>query len=199
MLLSYAASFNFCIGVGHNWGLHQGAKDYLDQRAKAQGAKMDGAHIHLMLNHFPIAGILFAIPILVIAWWRKNDVLGLTGMSLVLLSGLITIPTFLAGEPAGEIIEHLPGISEKLIEIHEEAAEKTIWFVGAAALAALISLVVAFKNKSMLLKAIPFVTILSLCAIGFLAWTNNLGGQISHPEIRKDKGVIPPANDDSRD
>lgn len=160
---------------------------------------MDGAHIHLMLNHFPIAGILFAIPILVIAWWRKNDVLGLTGMSLVLLSGLITIPTFLTGEPAGEIIEHLPGISEKLIEIHEEAAEKTIWFVGAAALAALISLVVAFKNKSMLLKAIPFVTILSLCAIGFLAWTNNLGGQISHPEIRKDKGVIPPANDDSRD
>ena len=160
---------------------------------------MDAAHIHLMLNHFPIAGILFAIPILVIAWWRKNDVLGLTGMSLVLLSGLVTIPTFLTGEPAKEIIEHLPGISEKLIEIHEEAAEKTIWFVGAAALAALISLLVAFKNKSILLKAIPFVTILSLGAIGFLAWTNNLGGQISHPEIRKDKGVISPAHHDLKD
>lgn len=158
--------------------------------------KMDAAHFHLMLNHFPIAGILFAIPILLIAWWRKNDVLGLTGMSLVLLSGLITIPTFFTGEPAGKIIEHLPGISEKLIEIHEEAAEKTMWFVGAAAFAALISLIVAFKNKSMLLKAVPFVTILSFCAIGFLAWTNNLGGQISHPEIRKDKNVIPPAIED---
>jgi uncharacterized membrane protein len=149
---------------------------------------MDAAHIHLMLNHFPMAGILFAIPILAIAWWRKNDVLCLTGMSLVVLSGLITIPTFLMGEPAEEIIEHLPGISEKMIEIHEEAAEITIWFVGAAAFTALISLFIGFKNKSMLLKAIPFVTILSLCAIGFLAWTNNLGGQISHPEIRKDEG-----------
>lgn len=151
---------------------------------------MDAVHIHLILIHFPIAGMFFAILILLIAWWRKNEVLSMTGMSLVLLTGLITIPTFFTGEPAEEIIEHRSGISEELIETHEEAAKKTIWFVGAAAIAALISLIIAFKNKSRLKKATPFVTILSLCAMAFLAWTNNLGGQISHPEIQKKRDLL---------
>ena len=158
---------------------------------------MDAAHLHLMFNHIPIAGILFAIPILLVAWWRESDVLGRTGMFLVLLTGLITIPTFLTGEPAEEIIEHLPGISEKMIKIHEETAEKAIWFVAAAAIGALISLIIAFKKKSLPMRAIPLVTILAVCSLGFLAWTNNLGGEISHPEIRKNKAVTSPANSES--
>lgn len=146
---------------------------------------MDAAHLHLMLNHLPIAGMLFAIPLLLVAWWRNSDSLGRMGMLIVLLSGLITIPTFLTGEPAEEIIEHLPGISEQMIKIHEETAEKALWFIGAASLGALISLIFAYRNKALSLRAIPAVTILAICSMGFLAWTNNLGGQISHPEIRK--------------
>jgi len=160
---------------------------------------MNAAHIHLILNHFPIAGMLFATPLLLIAWWRKNALLGQTGMALILLSGLLTIPTFITGEPAEEIMELVPGISERLIEIHEEAAEKTMWFVGAAALAALLSLVVAIKYKSMLFKAIPVVILISLFTIGFLAWTDRTGAEISHPEIRTDKVIISPANDNSRE
>lgn len=147
--------------------------------------KMNPAHLHLILNHFPIAGMLFAMPILLVAWWRKSDVLGQIGMLIVVLAGLITIPVFLTGEPTEEMIEHLPCISEKLIEVHEEMAEKAIWVVGAASLTALASLVYALLRKSFPMKAIPPVMILALCSLGVLAWTNNLGGEISHPEIKK--------------
>lgn len=150
---------------------------------------MDAAHVHLILNHFPISGIFISIPILLFAWWRKSDIVGRTGMFVVLLSGLVTVLTFLTGEPAEEVIEHLPGISEKVIKIHEEAAEKAIWFVAAAAIGALISLMIAFKKKAMPMRAIPLVTVLAVCSMGILAWTNNLGGEISHPEIRKNKAV----------
>lgn len=160
---------------------------------------MDAAHVHLMLNHLPFAGILIGIPILLVAWWRKSDTLARTGMFVILLSGIVTIPTFLTGEPAEEIIEHLPGISEKLIKIHEESAETTIWLVAAAAIGALISLIIAFKKKSMPMRAIPAVTVLAICAMGFLAWTSNLGGEISHPEVRKDKMVTAPASAESDD
>ena len=85
------------------------------------------------------------------------------------------------------MIEHLPGISEKLIKVHEETAEKTLWFVGAASLAALATLIYALLRKSFPMRNIPGVAILAACSIGLLAWTNNLGGEISHPEIRKDK------------
>lgn len=156
---------------------------------------MNAAHIHLILIHFPIAGMLFATLVLLIAWWRKNVLLCQTGMVLILLSGLITIPTFITGERAEEIMEQVPGISERLIEIHEEAAEKTMWFVGAAALAALLSLVVTIKYKSILSKTIPVVILISLFTIGFLAWTDRTGAEISHPEIRADEIIISPAND----
>jgi hypothetical protein len=132
--------------------------------------------------------MLFAIPVLLLAWLRENETLGRIGMWVVVLSGLMTIPVFLTGEPAEEMIEHLPGISEKLIKIHEETAEKALWFIGAASLAALGSLIYGFLKKSFPMKIIPAIAILTVCAIGFLAWTNNLGGEVHHPEIRRDKG-----------
>jgi len=148
---------------------------------------MNAAHIHLILNHLPIAGFIMAIPILLIAWWKNSEILGRIGMTVIVLAGLVMIPTFLTGEPAEEIIEHLPGVSESLIKTHEEAAEKAIWFVGASGLAALIGLLASIKKKSVPGGVLPWVTILSVCAGGFLAWTNNLGGEIRHPEIRKDQ------------
>src|SRR5690349_9086773 len=112
--------------------------------------------------------MLISIPLLLIAWWRGSDVLGRTGMFVVLLSGVIAIPTFLTGEPAEEIVEHLPGISEHLIKIHEESAEKAIWFVGAAAIGALISLIIAFKKRSLPVRSLPLVTLLVICSVGLL-------------------------------
>ena len=155
---------------------------------------MDATHIHLILNHFPISGMIFSIPLLLVAWLRKSEVLGRAGMITVFVTGFITIPTFLTGDPAEELIEHLPGISEKIIKIHEEAAEKAIWFVGAAALVALIGLFLSFRNRYTPKWAVPLVMILSVCSIGVLGWTNNLGGAISHPEIRRNKLMTTPVN-----
>ncbi len=153
---------------------------------------MNAAHIHLMLNHLPIGGMLIAVPILLVAWWRKSDPLARPGLFIVLLSGIITIPTFLSGKPTEELIEHLPEISENLIEIHEEVAEKAIWLIGAAALGALVSLGISFKKQSLPKWATPLVTVLATLSLVILAWTNNLGGQIRHPEIRKDNALNSP-------
>lgn len=146
---------------------------------------MDAAQVHLMLNHLPFAGVLVALPILLIAWWRKSELLGRTGLLIVLFSGLVAIPTFLTGEPTEEILEHLPGISEELMKAHEEAAEKAIWLIGAAAFGAFVSLAFALKKRSLPRWAVPSVALLAGLSLGTLAWTNHLGGQISHVEIRK--------------
>jgi len=146
---------------------------------------MNAAHIHLIVNHFPIAGIFFSLPLLAFAGWRNHEDLKRAAMLLVLFSGLIAVLTFLTGEPAEEVAEHLPGVTEQLIKAHEEAAEKTLWLVGAAAGLAMMSLGIAFRKKETPRKMIPWVGLLCLAAGGSLAWTSNLGGQIRHPEIRK--------------
>jgi uncharacterized membrane protein len=145
---------------------------------------MDAAHIHLILNHFPIAGMVFSIPLLLFAWWRRNEVLSRTAFIVILLTGLATIPTYLTGEPAEELIAHLPGVSERFIEIHEEAAERAIWAIGAATLVAAVGLFLSIRRKATPRWAYPVVLAAALASVGLLGWTNNLGGQVRHPEIR---------------
>jgi uncharacterized membrane protein len=145
-----------------------------------------------MLNHFPIVGMTFAIPLLLLGWGTKSEDLIRVGLGLVSLTGLLAVATFLTGEPAEEVVEHLPGIAKRLITIHEEAAEKSIWMVSITAVAALISLIIGFKRKTTPKAAVLLVTCLSVACVGVLAWTNNLGGQISHDELRSTRGVLVP-------
>lgn len=148
---------------------------------------MDTTHLHLMVNHFPLAGLIFSLLLLLASWLFKSKDLMRAGLVGIFLTGLVTIPTFFTGESAEEAMEQLPGISEQLIKNHEEAAEKAIWLIGATALTAIFIFLIQIKKKATSKWLITLLVILSVLSVAVLAWTNNLGGQISHPEIRKNK------------
>jgi hypothetical protein len=145
---------------------------------------MNGAHLHLMLNHWPIFGTLFAFLLLGFARVRKSDELITVGLGLLVLVALGAIPVYLTGEPAEDAIEHLPGVSKDLIEEHEEAAEVAFVLVEILGALGLAGLFLARRSK----RALPLMgTIalgLSLVVLGAMAWVGNLGGPIRHPEIR---------------
>lgn len=146
---------------------------------------MNAAHWHLVLSHLPIMGILFGIFLLGIGLVRKNYSLQNAGLIIFVLMALVAIPVFLTGEPAEEIVEHLPGVRESLIEEHEELAEVTIWLIGLLGLSSLIAFSFRAINKNY--KTLIMVTfIISLPVIGIMAKVANLGGKIRHSEIRGD-------------
>ncbi|MEO0332049.1 MAG: hypothetical protein AAF223_10235, partial [Bacteroidota bacterium] len=66
---------------------------------------MNDAQIHLALNHFPIIGTLFGTVLLGIGVFGKNKSLLNTGLIILILMTLITIPVYLSGEGAEEIVE----------------------------------------------------------------------------------------------
>ncbi|MEM9674695.1 MAG: hypothetical protein AAF992_19025, partial [Bacteroidota bacterium] len=68
---------------------------------------MNDAQIHLALNHFPILGTLFGTVILGFGVFRKNKSLLDTGLIILFLMTLITIPVYISGEGAEEIVEEL--------------------------------------------------------------------------------------------
>ena len=76
---------------------------------------MTGAHLHLMFIHFPIAGMVLALPVLLAGWWLKNEGLKWAGLFLVVAAGLATGGAFFTGEAAEEIVEKLPGIAHEVI------------------------------------------------------------------------------------
>ena len=84
---------------------------------------MDSTHLHLILNHFPIIGSVIAVFILMYGTYKNYIPLQKVALVLIVVLSIIAIPVFLTGEPAEASVENLPGVSELVIEEHEEAAE----------------------------------------------------------------------------
>ena len=145
---------------------------------------MDATHIHLMLTHFPIIGIIIGIGILIYGQSSKNDSIKKVALSTFIIMSLLTIPVFLTGEEAEESVEHLAGVSENIIEEHEELAEKAIWLMGLLGVFSLASFYAIVKELSFSKTVILITLLISLATFGLFAKVGNLGGQIRHSEIR---------------
>ena len=155
--------------------------------------KMNAAHWHLVLNHIPLIGIGFVALLMVIAFLRKSSELVSVSMVLAVVVALFAIPAYLTGEPAEEVVENTPGISENLIEEHEEAAEKAFILVEAVGGLALIGLIARRFSRN-LGNTLAVATLAGLLAGGGLvAYTANLGGKIHHQEIRDGSAPLAPS------
>lgn len=83
---------------------------------------MNPAHLHIILNHVPVIGMPFAAGLLAYGLLRKSEEVKKASLLAFVAIAVLTIPTFLAGKAAEDVVEHLPGVSEQLIENHEGAA-----------------------------------------------------------------------------
>lgn len=144
----------------------------------------DGAQVHLLLNHLPILGIPFSLLLLLFGLWRKSIEIQKASMGALVLVGLLAIPVLKSGEAAEEIVEELPGISEMMIEEHEESAEIAFWFLEALAALSLGGLVY-FRGPRKTPKWYAMILLVGMIiGGGLMARTAHMGGQINHPEIR---------------
>jgi hypothetical protein len=141
-------------------------------------------HLHLMLNHTPVLGTVFGLGLLTFGIWRKSNELKKTALGVFVLAALMAVPVYLTGEPAEEGVEGLPGVSEAIIEQHEEAAGVAFTCIGAIGVIALLGLLALRHGKTVPAWLTGVMVIASLAASGLMAWTANSGGQIRHTEIR---------------
>ena len=144
---------------------------------------MSTVHLHLLLNHVPVIGMIIGLCLLAWAVLRKDQGLGRVTLGLFAVLAVVALATFLTGEPAEEAVEGLAGVSEDVIERHEEAAMLAtiaLGVLGALSLGALLRL----RNRTFPRRTMVLFLALALVPAGMMAWTANLGGQIRHTEIR---------------
>ena len=143
---------------------------------------MNAAHLHLLLVHIPVVVVPLACIVLLCGVRRDSLPITRTALTILLVASLIAIPTFLSGGEAEEIVEHLPGISEHLIEEHEEAADIALWLTLGVGVLSLLSLL-AIRTGAALERTLLRATLLLSCvSSAALAYTANEGGRIRHPE-----------------
>ncbi len=148
---------------------------------------MNGAQLHLAINHLPIVGVLIGLIILVAGLFLKQAMVKKTGLFVLVFAAVTVAPTYLSGEPAEEIVEHKPGVTKVLIHEHEESAELSMVFTAITGAVAALSLVLLkMKRENLELKLTYLVLVLSIVTFVLLANTAHLGGFIRHDELRSD-------------
>ncbi len=135
-------------------------------------------HLHLILNHAPVFGELFAVGLLLAAAVARNTTLLRTALAVVILTALGAIPVFFTGRAAADAIGKLEGIDQEAISPHEEAAERFLIAASAAGVAAVVALVRPARTT------VAIAAVLTLLSFGLAGWTANRGGLIHHQELR---------------
>lgn len=146
---------------------------------------LTAAQIHLALNHFPVLGALFATAALAVAAATRRASARNLGLGLLVFAAATALPTYFSGEGAEDIVEHRPGVSESLIERHEEAAERALAIVLAAGLIAAAALAAVRLGRERAAGILSMIALLAaLASSGLMGQVAHLGGQIRHDELR---------------
>ena len=144
---------------------------------------MNSVQVHLALTHVPVILSLVGLILLIVALILKNITLIKAAYMIIIIAGIAVLPVFLSGEGTEEAVEKLPGVSDAIIERHEEVAKLAMISMVAAgvfATAAMFSFQWSFATR--VLRIV--ILFLALSAGGLMAQTAHSGGQIRHTEIR---------------
>ena len=143
---------------------------------------MNSVQIHLALTHVPVMLSLVGLIMLIVAYFIKNTTLTRISYILLIAAGASAIPVNLSGEETEEAVENLPGISEIVIERHEEVAELAMISIAVAGLLAVTALfALRWQIASRICKNAVLVS--AFVSFGLMAQTAHLGGQIRHTEM----------------
>jgi uncharacterized membrane protein len=141
-------------------------------------------HIHLLLNHFPVIGLIIALGLFLISLIGKSEDLKRASLVIFIGLALVSIPTYMSGNGAAEKIQKLPNISKAVLAAHNDAALISLLFVELTGLIAWLALWQYRRFKHARRWSLATVLLLSVVTVYFMAVTGNTGGEIRHPEIR---------------
>jgi hypothetical protein len=147
---------------------------------------MGGAHVHLVVNHVPVLGMLLGSLLLLIAIRSRERASWVRAALLILtISFIAVVAAFFSGEPALQQIEGLPRTSGVALSEHHVRSVYGLALSGAAAVAAGVAVVLARKRSGEYSRP-SLAILLGVCMSSSLAlgWTSLAGGRINHPELQ---------------
>ena len=152
---------------------------------------MNDAHLHMVVNHFPIIGTILGLGILVAGIIFKNNAVKSTAYGLFVVAAVFAAFSMGTGEGAEEIAEKLPSVTDQVIHEHEEMAEKLALVLYALGLVSLVGFYSNFKNHAKANLISYLVVVISVVGVFLAQQTGTTGGEIRHTEIRANATQTP--------
>lgn len=145
---------------------------------------MNDAHLHLLVNHFPIIGTILGLGILITGILLKNKSVKNTAYILFIVAAIFAAFSMGTGEGAEELVEDLPSIGKQIIHEHEEIAEKFAIIMYLTGFLGLLTLYTSIKNHKLATTFSYITLVLAIIAAVFAKSVGTSGGEIRHTEIR---------------
>ena len=148
------------------------------------------AHLHLLLNHFPTVGFSVGLGLFVIALFRNSDDLKRASLVIFFIIAVLIIPTYMTGKAAQQAVTGQDGVSDVVIETHQDAALLAFSFMVIVGFLSWLALWQYRRTSRMARSNLTAILILSVVTFGLMARAADMGGSIRHPEIVAE-GTVP--------
>ena len=154
---------------------------------RTKGIGMNGAQLHLLVNHLPIFATFFALPALIWVLFKRRDAcVMIIAVIILAVAGAGAIVSHATGEGAEKVVEELPGIEQTLVKKHEAKADSARNQALFTALMALVLLAYLRRNRT---KVVPLWTALvlliaTLTSAALMGSAGYSGGLIRHREMQ---------------
>jgi uncharacterized membrane protein len=150
-------------------------------------------HVHMILNHVPTVGFVFAIAFFVIALVMNNDSMKRGSLILFVICGIVGVPTYVTGTASMWALTQppIPEISKAVINAHRDMALWTLFGLAFTGGAAWIELWRYRYFGSFSKLSLNLVMVFAVVTLGIMTETGHRGGQINHPEIRVASEILP--------
>lgn len=145
---------------------------------------MNEAHLHMVVNHFPIIGTILGAGIILAGIFLKNNTIKNVAYVLFVVAAVFAAVSMATGEGAEEMVEDMPTVGHDIIHEHEEIAEKLALALYVLGAVSLFGLYANIKKHSRSKMVAIVVLVISIVAIYFAQLTGTTGGEIRHTEIR---------------
>jgi hypothetical protein len=149
---------------------------------------MNLAHLHLLLNHWPVIGSFIGLGLFLVALIANSDDLKQTSLAFFAFLALIAIPTYMSGNVTHEVLKESMRLPNDLVQTHQGVALLALVSMGVTGGFALAGLWQFSRMSGPAPKPVArwnsrAVLVLSIVTVVFMAMAGNTGGAIRHPEI----------------
>ena len=151
---------------------------------------MNLAHLHILLNHFPTIGAIVGVGLFIVALVWKSQDLTRASLGLFVVIGLLTIPAYVTGNMAEEVLLEGPGVSEAYVHRHQDAALLAFIFMQIAGALAWFGLWQYRRIARTTTWNLSAVLVVALIAVGLMARAASFGGEIRHTEVRQGAEIV---------
>ncbi len=144
-------------------------------------------YVHVILNHFPLIGLLVAMLALVVALITRNRTAILIGLALVGLLALTAWPVSEFGEEGYDrVLSMSDDAGGKFLQHHRALAERWVFLYYVTAGIAGLGFVLAWKWPRTLVLSSILALVLAAASLAAGVVIAKAGGYVRHSEFRPD-------------